>query len=111
MHLDADGSIDSAFGTDGILRLGEVGGYEYYNGIIDAGDGKTIGDTGTTGIARLNADGTPDLQFGMTGRIPNDPDVQTTGLARAGATRIVVLGYADAEVGDTAQTVLRRYWL
>ena len=83
-RLNADGTVDTTFGTNGVVTLpgqskdeGQAVAIQS-NGDIVAANLFTPG-TGTglqeVGVYRLNADGTPDTSFGTGGQVlPDFPD-------------------------------------
>ncbi|MEP6684220.1 MAG: T9SS type A sorting domain-containing protein [Parafilimonas sp.] len=106
-RLNADGSVDSAFGTNGSIttNLGEN-----CNDIAIQPDGKIL-ITGTTGIAfitlRYMANGTPDESFGSNGSVVTKIDNGSPKLGNANIIqpdgKIVVAG------GDNHKIMLVRY--
>lgn len=66
VRLNADGSYDTTFGTDGVVTISTSDGYESPRSITVQADGKIIvaGDSGGDyGVIRLNANGTLDTHF------------------------------------------------
>ncbi|WP_349617181.1 delta-60 repeat domain-containing protein [Azotobacter salinestris] len=81
MRLNADGTLDTSFGTDGKVTF-DGGGHEYGNDLIVQPDGKILAagisfvDTSATStpsnnfrVIRLNADGTLDTGFSEDGEV------------------------------------------
>lgn len=73
-RLNADGSLDTTFGSGGSTSV-DFGATETVNAMIRQPDGKLVlvGSTSATGggdfaIARLNADGSPDTTFATGGK-------------------------------------------
>jgi len=74
MQLNADGSKDNSFGTNGIARAGIANEECYANGLAIQPDGKIIlagyntdGSTDDFILSRFNPDGSLDLTFGNNG--------------------------------------------
>jgi len=97
----APGDFDPTFGTGGIIfQQGEL---NVASDVVVQPDGKiiTAGATGTYGffnfaLARLNADGTPDLTFGSGGKVVTSVSSQDGAVAVALQPdgKIVAAGYA-----------------
>ncbi|MFB8828765.1 delta-60 repeat domain-containing protein [Azotobacter sp. CWF10] len=81
LRLNADGTLDTSFGTDGKVTF-DGGGHEYGNDLIVQPDGKILAagisfvDTSATStpsnnfrVIRLNADGTLDTGFSEDGEV------------------------------------------
>ena len=73
-RLNADGTLDTSFGTGGTSTV-DFGGNDIANNLARQPDGKLVlvGSTDAVGggdfaVARLNADGTPDTSFGTAGK-------------------------------------------
>ncbi|MEP6466856.1 MAG: T9SS type A sorting domain-containing protein [Parafilimonas sp.] len=106
-RLNADGSVDSAFGTNGTITTNAG---ENCHDIAIQPDGKIL-ITGGTGIAfitlRYMADGTPDKSFGNNGSVVTVFDNGSPKLANANIVqpdgKIVVAG------GDNQKIMLARY--
>ncbi|MBI3822042.1 MAG: PKD domain-containing protein [Planctomycetes bacterium] len=78
-RYNPDGSLDTSFGTGGIVPTHVAGGNEYGGGVVVQADGKiVVGATsvrGTAGdflVARYHADGSVDASFGTAGRLTTD---------------------------------------
>jgi len=90
VRLNTDGSLDSTFGTNGVVNIAFLGGSRV-NQIALQPDGKVlmVGFTGTTSVyqqyvARFNANGTLDSSFGSGGIVSiTFPDRLTNGLSVA----------------------------
>lgn len=97
----ADGTLDTAFGTDGVVELCP----EAYDGcwlwdvIVDIDDGVIAtggmvqGDVGTTALLRLEADGQLDPDFGAAGYVSDraSPYGQGVAVAIDSQRRIIVV--------------------
>ncbi|MDP2904345.1 MAG: hypothetical protein Q8N96_14765 [Methylovulum sp.] len=75
VRYNADGSLDTAFGSDGIITT-DLGSTESLNGIIQVADSKFLA-VGTNGnydfvLARYNADGSLDTSFSTDGIVTTD---------------------------------------
>src|SRR4029077_6628971 len=75
VRYDADGSLDTGFGTGGMVRTDFAGGADYAHGVAIQGDGKIVvaGHAGLVNdndfaLARYNADGSLDASFGSGGK-------------------------------------------
>jgi uncharacterized delta-60 repeat protein len=122
----ADGSLDPAFGTNGMVTIDVGGGYDYvYDTLVDSagrivvcGTGSVEGQSGFTAM-RLDASGAVDATFGVDGKLLTDIPGRAqvvldgadrlvawaTGVDDAGAPVLRVLrfqpdGSADASFGD-----------
>jgi uncharacterized delta-60 repeat protein len=112
-RLNADGSVDTTFGTGGTSTV-DFGGTDQANAMALQPDGKLVlvGTTSTGGgdfaIARLNADGTLDTSFNGTGKrtinLGGSPD-NAFAVAIQPDGKIVVAGLAGG-VGDMVVTRL-----
>ena len=108
-RLDADGTVDTTFGTDGVVTLSEP------NDTFDAGaavaiqpDGKIIvvGNaspnanlaTGAVVVDRLDADGSPDASFGTNGSV-EFPFGPGTTISYSSAKVVAVQSDGKIEVG------------
>ena len=79
-RYNADGSLDTAFDTDGRVLTGITGGYDYAYAMTIQSDGKIVA-AGTTSagyawydmlVVRCNADGSLDTGFGTGGKVRTD---------------------------------------
>src|SRR5262249_38376814 len=121
-RLNADGSFDAAFGSNGVVvtQLGE--GTNPYSGafavalqpdgrILTGGGARTSGNHGAVLVARWNTDGSLDSSFGTNGKATPqlgegaNADSGVTNLALQPDGKIVIAGSAtdtDATQGDAA---------
>jgi uncharacterized delta-60 repeat protein len=78
-RYNADGSLDTSFGTGGKVTT-DFGGVEYGMALILQPDGKLVaaghayqaGSNWDFALARYNADGSPDSSFGTDGKVTTD---------------------------------------
>ena len=79
-RFNADGSLDTGFGTDGVVTTDFNGGNDYAYGLAIQPDGKIVvagyAADGSTGddfaLARYNTDGSLDTGFGSGGKVTTD---------------------------------------
>lgn len=113
VRLNADGSRDPAFGTDGAVTTNFGNGVDIAYAVAVQLDGKIVAaGTSTNGsnndftLARYNPDGTLDQTFGSGGRVRTDffaGDDMITSMALQTDGKIVVAGYAlKSTVADFA---------
>ena len=109
VQYNADGTLDTTFGTDGITQIDFGGGSDDVNSIAIQDDGKIVlgGKAGTDfGLARLNSDGTLDTTFGGTGtgRVSLSASSGTDEINSIAiddvSGDIIVTGYADFNNSD-----------
>lgn len=122
VRYNADGSLDTGFGTGGMVlaQVGDPGTSAGGNAVTIQADGKIVVSGSGNGVfmggsdiavVRFNANGTLDTGFGTGGKVltdfnPNDSDaafdvvVQTDG-------KIVVSGYSNLDTGGSAFAVVR----
>ena len=105
VRYDADGSLDTAFGTGGVVRTDFAGGADYAHGVAIQADGKIVvaGQAGLANdndfaLARYDGDGTLDATFGSGGTVTTNV-AGVTDLGNAVALqpdgKIVVVGAVD----------------
>jgi uncharacterized delta-60 repeat protein len=112
-RYNADGSLDSTFGSGGKLTT-DFGGFDGALAVALQTDSKIIavggGGTGSDfALARYNADGSPDTSFGSGGIVPTDFGgfEAATAVAIQGDGKIVATGSTFS--GGFQQFVLARY--
>lgn len=106
-RYNADGTLDPAFGGDGIVTT-QVGSLSQAFAVAVDGDGRTLvaGDTNSGGnvdfaLVRYLADGTLDAAFGTTGVVTTpigSGSDHARGMAVQNDGRIVVAGHSDSGV-------------
>ena len=109
-RFNGDGSLDTGFGFGGFNVVDFLGGADYARAVAVAPDGKIVlagtvfnGARNVFGVARLNADGTPDLSFDVDGKqllefavgLPHD----ATAVVVQPDRKIVVAGTVNANFG------------
>jgi uncharacterized delta-60 repeat protein len=104
-RYNTDGSLDTSFGTEGLVTTDFSGGSDVASDVALQPDGKVVvaGSTGPPdgarelALARYNPDGTPDSSFGTSGMVvtnfPSD-DEAAFALALQPDGRIVAAGIA-----------------
>jgi uncharacterized delta-60 repeat protein len=120
-RYNADGSLDTGFGTGGKVTTDFTGPLDSHVGaaVLQA-DGKVVvvggasnGVSASFALARYNPDGTLDSHFGNGGQIlahPGpDPFNEATAVALQPGGNIVVAGTSLVYGGQAANTVLVRY--
>jgi uncharacterized delta-60 repeat protein len=85
-RFNADGSLDTTFGTGG-FTLTDTGGRDIGHAVLTA-DGKIVVAVGQLGLARFNADGSVDTTFGDQG-YAGVPGVSVTNVAQDSKGRLV----------------------
>lgn len=102
VRLNADGTLDSAFGTGGIVRDLTPDLWDQPYDLVIQPDGKLVvaglryGIDMTVEVARYNSDGTPDTSFGTAGRVSDfrfGPDEAALALAIQNDGKLVLGGY------------------
>lgn len=99
-----DGSLDTAFGTDGVTLTDFGGDYDQPRGAVLQSDGKivlagyaTVSGVELFGVARYNIDGSIDSSFGTGGLITTSFPSAVASVAQALALqhdgKVVVVGY------------------
>ena len=109
MRLNADGTLDGSFGTEGVVTRDNKGRDDYGRGVALQEDGKIVvtarssGDTDSIAmLIRYNADGTSDSTFGSGGVVTyegghGNDGFRSLALQRDG--KIVVSGYTKTGTG------------
>ena len=111
-RYNADGSLDSSFGTGGIVSTDFAGGSDTANTVLVQPNGKivAVGQSGTDfGLARYNPDGSLDPSFGTGGLVTTNfgaTDVANAALLQPDG-KIIAVGTSDA--GGTNDFALARY--
>ena len=109
-RYNADGSLDSTFGSDGLVTTDFFGFSDSVSGIVIQPDGKIVaagfvgraGPTSDYGLARYNADGSLDLTFGNGGKVSTDFNGerdQSFALVLQADGKLVAAGFAGNNVG------------
>ncbi|HEX8913853.1 MAG TPA: hypothetical protein VF796_16005, partial [Humisphaera sp.] len=126
-RLNADGSPDRSFGTNGTATV-DFGGDDDADALVVRGTGEilVVGTTtaggGRTAVAALHADGTLNEQFGDAGRFTADTGISDPGralhvgnlvmrafaAAGSGGNGGLVVGTSDGAVNATSSSGLRR---
>ncbi len=102
-RYNPNGTLDSGFGTGGVVTTDIGGGSQQANDVLVQADGRIVvagytgGSTGASdfALARYNGDGTPDASFGTAGTVAMDLSGQDDfgeGLAVQADGRLVVVG-------------------
>ncbi len=119
-RYNTDGSLDSGFGTAGLVVTDFGGNADGVGCLAIQGDGKILagGQSGTGGtslrfsLARYNTDGSLDTGFGTGGKVTTDVtggvDQTTFGLAVQADGKIVASGYGSIG-GGNYKLCLTRY--
>lgn len=109
-RFNADGTIDTGFGSSGIVTTDFAGDQDLPNSIAVQGDGKIVVvgfagvSGGSVGLVRYKADGTLDSSFGSGGKVSTDfgaSSFAAKGVALQGDGRILVgvsIGFSDCSV-------------
>ena len=105
-RFNTDGSLDSSFGSGGLVSTTAIA---YFNGVALQADGKivaagvayyTSGSNTTFAVGRFNTDGSPDLSFGASGvtvtRFNARPRSEPFAMAIQSDHKIVLAGMASA---------------
>ncbi|WP_345327120.1 Calx-beta domain-containing protein [Novipirellula rosea] len=114
-RYNIDGSLDTDFGSGGLVALDFSGGSDGANSLVLQPDGRILVSGNSylsnsdIGLARLNANGTPDITFGVDGQLTqsfitsgNSRNDYAHGLALQQNGSIVVAGYVVAASEDFA---------
>lgn len=117
VRLNADGSADSTFGTNGVGTLKDGGFDEFGAAIIRQADGKLlVAGASNAGrgydfdFVRFNADGSVDTSFGTAGRLLVDfggNDDQANAMVQQSDGAIVATGFARDSNGFSSVAVVR----
>lgn len=116
-RYNADGTLDSAFGTEGKVLTDFSNNTDEANGVAIQADGKIVvagkvssGGNMSFGIARYNVDGSLDTTFNTTGKVVTDlssgGEDTAYGVAIQADGKIVVAGRAGS---SPTQVALVRY--
>ncbi len=115
VRYNPDGSLDTTFGTDGVVTTDFESTYDKANSLVIDSLGKIVvaGESGNNfALARYNADGTLDTAFDGDGRVITDfgasGDFDGYDVAIDSEGRIVMAGYARFNSGQN-EGVLARY--
>ncbi|MFD0389825.1 beta strand repeat-containing protein [Tistrella bauzanensis] len=110
-RLNADGSLDTGFGTGGVVQLGTSGSLTTIEDVFVQSDGKVVavGFVATvpfaTTIWRLNTDGSTDTGYGTAGQF--DLPATTKGDAFLTAADEVVILTTRTVGGESVSTLIR----
>jgi uncharacterized delta-60 repeat protein len=117
VRLNADGSLDSGFGSGG-RAAAEIGSIDFGYAAALQADGRIVvagrvsysrGDESDVGVVRFNADGTLDTSFGSNGTrtfdLSQNWDEATTMLVQPDGKLLLAVAYSDA--GNFAYGLLR----
>jgi uncharacterized delta-60 repeat protein len=105
VRLNPDGTLDQSYGTGGIGTLADWNGV---NGIVLDAQGRIVLPTVGPGAVRMDANGTPDLTFGVGGNalVPLSGQGGANGAAIQQDGKIVLAGAASIN-GQIVLTVQR----
>src|SRR5262249_22737625 len=117
-RYNADGTLDTTFGTGGKVTTDFSGGNDLAYGVALQTDGKIVaaGDTTSGGggkniaLARYNANGSPDTTFGSGGKVTTDvsgTDDVANDVVLQSDGKIVVAGYTITGGGKERFAVVR----
>lgn len=121
VRYDANGSLDTTFGTAGKVTTDLGGSYEKPYGLVIQTDGKIVaaggsGTSGTTNIhsvlVRYNADGSLDSNFGTVGKVSTSIGSSFDmffGVGIQSDGKIVAVGGASND-GTNLLASIARYW-
>ena len=113
-RYNGDGSLDSAFGSGGLVTT-DFGGFDQANGVALQSDGKivVVGPLqGSLGVARYNADGSLDSSFGSGGKVITDATPSFDGafdVAVTSSNKIVVGGGTGSFPFGASDFLIVRY--
>jgi uncharacterized delta-60 repeat protein len=116
-RLNSDGSLDSSFGTGGIVVGGSPGSQGLANVVVQT-NGKLValggGAHGVGGfeLTRFNPDGSLDTTFGTNGQVNTSVNGGGTAsdLAFQADDKIAVAGFAPSAKNGIPTIALARYW-
>jgi uncharacterized delta-60 repeat protein len=108
VRYNADGSLDTSFGSGGVVRTDFGGGTDLARTVLVEPDGKIVvagrtqlGSTVQFAVARYNADGSPDPTFGTDGLVTTNLNGAAFAAVMEGDD-LVVVGTAGQAVVDFA---------
>ncbi|MEN2980600.1 DUF4347 domain-containing protein, partial [Tistrella arctica] len=111
IRLNADGSLDTGFGTGGVVELGDSGSLTTIEDVFVQSDGKVVavGFVATvpfaTTIWRLNTDGSTDTGYGTAGQLNLSSTTKNDAFMTA-ADEMVILTTRSVG-GETVSTLIR----
>jgi uncharacterized delta-60 repeat protein len=117
LRLLADGSVDTAFGVNGLAKLAINGEYDEVRSVMVQPDGKIVlaglahvGANRDFAVARLNADGSADTSFNGNGKLVvaiGDGQDQANAAALAPDGKIVLVGRSLVATGNRDMSAIR----
>ncbi len=110
-RLNADGSSDTSFGTDGLVKV-DFGGSTFGVDLLELPDGKilVIGRRPSVdGFVRLNPDGTPDASFGADGLVEVEMPFAPSAATLQADGEIIVAGVSNDVDNVALEFVVARY--
>ncbi|HEY3139535.1 MAG TPA: hypothetical protein VGJ86_00300 [Acidimicrobiales bacterium] len=96
-RYNPDGTLDTTFGTGGLVISGLGGNVDYATALVVQPDGRLVA-AGFPGLIRFNPDGTLDTTFGDGGKVFSD--MATAALVVQAGRRLVTAGTAVTEHDD-----------
>lgn len=116
-RYDVNGYLDTGFAAGGVLTADFAGGDDQAYSVAVQSDGKLLvagashnGNNSDFAVARYNADGSPDLSFGVNGKVTTDfgvGDDQARSVVVQSDGKILLAGAADN--GHDSDFALARY--
>jgi uncharacterized delta-60 repeat protein len=100
VRYNENGSIDSSFGTNGIVTTINENNDESVHSLAIQSDGKILAAI-NSGILRLDSDGSLDLRFGRNGKISLQPEYKNRELSIQADGKIIVSGSAGLQTVNT----------
>ena len=107
VKLNANGSMDTGFGTGGIVTIGDAGSQSAYSVQVTADGGYIVAGTTSTNagdiyIVKLNADGSLNTSFGTGGEVVvGDSDGQSvSSIQIATSGGYIIAGTTSTNAGD-----------